>query len=585
MNAATAITATQIPFEKGIRPKRLAITIAGAVSLGSYEAGVLWEVLDAVRQHNDDERIREDSSKRIVVDVLTGASAGGMTAIILSQKLLFEGASFRGPYDNPLYKVWVEGIDLSGLQATNPDESALQSLFSSDLIERISAATLFERYQEPGSTKPAVDVHAAIEPDSPLRVGVALSNLNGVDYGYHVEPQGVFEYRQYADQMTRLVDPRNASTDTKGFWEPLRQAAVACGAFPIAFRPQNLMRSAKNEPDDFPAASLSKWNADPRQFTYTDGGVLQNQPLGIAKNLVDLEDEHLEQESRYYLFVSPHAKDDGPPDSFQASGADYFHMVARLVGVLVGQAGFRDWIRAEDVNDRVRLMDKRAEGLVCGILKGSVDIHALQKTASAVLDLLFPPGSAIRAPGARKTESRIAAEDRLARQYQVEIRTLSGILGAGQAFRDSMLAFETAAGLGARDQMRIYGVTATSSELAGAGLQAFLGFFDRTFRDHDYDVGRSHARAFLLNPILAGQGELGPVFFDPKLNPLRTPDQELAGLKLSAVSPETRDRFKRGVQSRIGQMVTEATKGKLVFKPIKWVAEFVAGTALDWLTN
>lgn len=585
MSDTTAATAAQVPFEQGIRSKRLAITIAGAVSLGSYEAGVLWEVLDAVRQHNQDGRIVADPSRRIVVDVLTGASAGGMTAIILAQKLLFEGANFKGPYDNPLYKVWVEGIDLSGLQATDPDEPALHSLFSSDLIERISAATLLDRYQEPNSTTHTVQAHAGIEADSPLRVGVALSNLNGIDYGYHVEPQGVFEYREYADQMTRLIDPRNVSTDTVDFWEPLRQAAVACGAFPIAFRPQNLMRSAKNEPDDFPAANLSIWNSDPRQFTYTDGGVLQNQPLGIAKNLVDLQDDHLEQESRYYLFVSPHAKDDGPPDSFQAQGADYFHMLARLVSVLVGQAGFRDWIRAEDINDRVRLMDKRAEGLVDGILNGSVDIHALQKTASAVLNLLFPPGSAIRAPGARKLETRISAEDRLDRQYQLEIQTLAQIPGAEQAFRDSMLAFETAAGLGARDQMRIYGVTATSSELAGAGLQAFLGFFDRKYRDHDYDVGRSHARAFLLDPILAGQGELGPVHFDPTLNPLRPLDPQLAGLKFSGVSPETRDRFKRGLKSRVGQMVTEATKGKLIFKPIKWAAEIVVDKTLDWLAN
>ena len=32
--------------------KRLAVTVAGAVSLGSYEAGVLYEVLDAIHQHN-----------------------------------------------------------------------------------------------------------------------------------------------------------------------------------------------------------------------------------------------------------------------------------------------------------------------------------------------------------------------------------------------------------------------------------------------------------------------------------------------------------------------------------------------------
>jgi hypothetical protein len=32
--------------------KRLAITISGAVSLGSYEAGVLFEVLRALKENN-----------------------------------------------------------------------------------------------------------------------------------------------------------------------------------------------------------------------------------------------------------------------------------------------------------------------------------------------------------------------------------------------------------------------------------------------------------------------------------------------------------------------------------------------------
>jgi len=192
------------------KPKRLAITIAGAVSLGSYEAGVLWEVLDAIRQHNLDERTVANPETRIVVDALTGASAGGMTAIILAQKLLFEGADFIGPYDNPLYKVWVEGIDLRALQATDRDESALQSLFSSNLIEQISTSALLGRYNQLNVTSIPTHAHPAVEPTGPLGVGVALSNLNGVDYGYRVEPQGVFEYRQYADQMTRVVDPRKA---------------------------------------------------------------------------------------------------------------------------------------------------------------------------------------------------------------------------------------------------------------------------------------------------------------------------------------------------------------------------------------
>lgn len=108
-------------------PKKLAITIAGAVSLGSYEAGVLYEVLDAIHQHNNDPATTDND--RVMIDVLTGASAGGMTAIILAQKLLYSAGEFQGPYDNPLYNLWVKRINLTGLQATEDNEPALQSLF------------------------------------------------------------------------------------------------------------------------------------------------------------------------------------------------------------------------------------------------------------------------------------------------------------------------------------------------------------------------------------------------------------------------------------------------------------------------
>jgi predicted acylesterase/phospholipase RssA len=75
--------------------KRLAITISGAVSLGSYEAGVLYEIIHAIGQHNV-----STPDARIEIDVLTGASAGGMTATIAAQKLAFEAGALAGAYDN-----------------------------------------------------------------------------------------------------------------------------------------------------------------------------------------------------------------------------------------------------------------------------------------------------------------------------------------------------------------------------------------------------------------------------------------------------------------------------------------------------
>ncbi len=282
--------------------------------------------------------------------------------------------------------------------------------------------------------------------------------------------------------MTREVV--GSSCDNGDFWEPLRQAAVACGAFPLAFRTQDIQRSAKAEPDDYAGENLERWDRDPATFTYSDGGILQNQPLGMAKNLVDMIDLHLQQEKRFYLFVSPHAKDPQVNDSFHAANADYLHLSQRLLDVVMGRSGFEDWITAKGVNQRVELLDSRAAGLRDAILHGAIDVACLATTAESLLKLFFLNGEHWP-PGATKPETLTQAQARIADQYKEDISALTAVSAQPDAFRDAVLAFETAAGLGARDLMTIYGVIATESELAGAGLQAFLGFFDQRFRDHD----------------------------------------------------------------------------------------------------
>jgi hypothetical protein len=387
-----------------------------------------------------------------------------------------------------------------------------------------------------------------------IRLGVALTNLNGVDYGYPVKPSGDFIYIRYGDQRTRIAD--SAACDNAAFWEPLRQAAVACGAFPFAFRSQDVERSAKNEPFDYPATNREPWANDPQLFTYSDGGILQNQPLGLAKNLVDEIDFHQDQESRYYLFVSPNAKDATANDNFHSANADYFHLLQRLFSVVIGQSEFQDWITAENLNGRISLLDARANGLKQAILDGKIDVPALQATSTSVLALFFLNG-VHTPPGALGPESLADAQERIASQYKLEMDALAGVPRASNAFRDAVLAFETAAGLGARDHMEIYGVTATDGQLAGAGLSAFLGFFDRTFRDHDYDVGRTHARDVLTDPALGKPGAIGPLNWDPAAHPIHPIDHRLDGLKLSHVPNDDLQDFKDGAKQRVNQMLKE----------------------------
>ena len=98
-----------------------------------------------------------------------------------------------------------------------------------------------------------------------------------------------------ADGLHRLIpDGTEAGAD----WEQLRDAAVASGAFPFAFRPLGIDRSktefVNRETPLYPGPihattegmTYVQWGPnEPCAFAYADGGALQNQPLGIAKGL------------------------------------------------------------------------------------------------------------------------------------------------------------------------------------------------------------------------------------------------------------------------------------------------------------
>lgn len=521
-------------------PYKLAITVAGAVSLGAYEAGVLYEILDAIGQHNQHPATRPE--QQIIVDVLTGASAGGISATVLAQKLLFEADALSGPYTNILYRAWVQDLQFEPLMNLQSFEDPSHSILSSALVDALSKKYLTQRYAS--HIPPASVAHPAA--GTRIRLGLALANLNGVDYEYPQRPQGTFTYTRFQDQMQATVD---AGSDNVDFWDALRKAAISCSAFPFAFRVKDLARH-RTEYDSpnvvFPLPVET--------FTYTDGGTFENQPIGLAKQLVDVEDPgHRDSSSRFYLFISPHSKSSETNSTFNERSGNFLALLMRIVPAIFGQAGFQDWIEAEQVNARVRLFNSRAEALKMVMLNPPrLAPGPLQAAASELLPLLF----ANRQAG---EETLDEARARLKQQFHQEYTDLSVGIDAATAntWIDSILALETAADLGNRDEMIIYGITADSSELAGAGFQAFLGFFEQDYRDHDYDVGRAKAQRFLAslqqNPVPNG---LPPLNFVAKA--LREMNHGLDGLALEDVPPSLRQNMLDRLEDRANDLLQEA---------------------------
>jgi Patatin-like phospholipase len=513
---------------------KLAITVAGAVSLGSYEAGVLYELLDAIAQHNGG----ASDENKIFIDVLTGASAGGMSTTVLAQKLLFEADSLADPYDNVLYQAWVRDIQLQGLLALQQGEDPSHSILSSNLVEDLSKKYLCQRYSTPHPPSPVRHPAAA----ETIRLGLALSNLNGIDYSHQMRPKQTFTYTRFQDQLYATIDSRS---DAFAFWEPLRKAAVSCGAFPFAFRVKDLSRH-RNEHDPTNIVSPSG------TFAYTDGGVFQNEPLGLAKNLVDEIDRHIDTESRFYIFIAPHTKKSTAHSHFNESNANFKTTAAQLFNAVYGQAGFQDWIQAEQVNAQIDVFNRRAVELKDVLVRGQIQPASLRDAAGSLLPLLFAgrPESAETIDHGRR---------RLNRQFHVEYDELASATSSGVAdiWIDSILALETAAELGSRDEMVMYGITAGAQELAGSGLEAFVGFCEREYRDHDYDVGRAKARDFLRNGsgLLGTDGNLPVIHYTPK--PIREINHHLDGATLADVPRDLRETLNSRLDDRANDLLKE----------------------------
>jgi Patatin-like phospholipase len=483
-------------------PKRIAITVAGAVSLGSYEAGVIYELLQAIRTNNE-KAASEDS--KIYIDVLTGASAGGMTAAMVSQRLMYDAASLEGETTNALYQAWVERISLLGLARMHRKERKWHSLFSSDLIDSIGEIMLIRSMEDEGSGP-----HAAVEqvggvPET-LRVGLALTNLGGIDYMIPIlgNDDGGFNYTSSLDQKLFEVKP-GTRTDT-AMWKVMCKASVGSGAFPVAFRPKAVEHACEEYGERLPAdkklwqqgKTYVDWTypKSPAEFAHSDGGVLQNQPLGIAKHLVDIavadrevrlgQAAHCDSADRLYVFVSPNSVKSST-QHLRAARITIWAELKHLFRVYTRQATFHDWITAEAMNQQIRVLDTRAEELAAVIMQGEVDLAALAKASSDLNAMLMP----------NKESDRLA---RLRKQYSGkfnEVLTSSGPQAA-DAFISAIATLEAAAHLENRDKMKIVAVIADSQkELAGAGLAAFVGFFKKSFREHDYWVGRVKTRVYL----------------------------------------------------------------------------------------
>jgi len=360
-------------------------------------------------------------------------------------------------------------------------------------------------------------------------------------------------------------------------WKAIREAAIASGNFPIAFAPAYLARDAKRFPGNL-------WgDMFPPSFPYVDGGLFNNEPIKFMVDLaLDADGGDLGPDRKFLLIDANLNKwkrweRSDPPQSATAILND----VLRLLGMVRGEASALDWLQARRRNNEIAWRDRLLVELVPMIKGNSLEdpvafLKQLEAVAGDIVAqkrVLFPE----RYPPTY-------LEDSLTRTAQAHAGAVATVGGAIRQRIYCLVAFivNSIAGLDKKAQLDMDVIYAPSEEMAGRLLGSFGGFFSKSWREHDYRLGRVHTHgvlpAMLNGPVYPQEpGDQTPTGL-PEYNPAPI---DTKNVSMKDTDVESRKAFRDAVLSRAMPLVGSVKLGP---GPINWIADkIIKGKMSKWL--
>ena len=414
---------------------RLALVCYGGVSLAVYMHGTtkeVWKLARASMRRQMGAHVAlppaQDSEiaygalldalapaldLRILVDIVAGASAGGINGILLAQ------AISQGSDMEPLRDLWLNGADSDKL--LDPEAASRRfskwwatplvwwarqrGLVMDDMAEpearaevaRKLSRLMRSRWFAPpfsgtvfsGMLYDALQAMATGErtppllpPLQPLDLFVTVTDYHGAAEALHLHSPP-----EITENEHRLVigfnDPGPGADGRRRLADvaELTFAARATASFPGAFPPARL-----GEIDTVIADRGQTWpnraafihrlfpgRASPEAVTLIDGAVLNNRPFGPAIEAVSQRPSHREVDRRFvYVDPKPGMHSQASPDSMQLPG--FFATVLRSLADIPRQQPINDSLAAIDaVSARVRRLRHVVDGMTPDVDKAIAD--------------------------------------------------------------------------------------------------------------------------------------------------------------------------------------------------------------------
>jgi Patatin-like phospholipase len=425
----------------------LGLVMAGAISAGAYTAGVLDFLFEALDAYNEEKQKPDwdGPTHDVRIPIMSGASAGGMTSAICALHAFHDlahvwpGKPVPPPEQNRLYSSWVSDISLDRLLETSdldaPGIKGLKSVLCCDVLDEIVA----EAFKMSGSVmRPWI----GRGDDPSLRVRLTLTNLRGAPYSFPLfgsdtnETYGMLNHGDYFDFAVG------------------RTATLAAEAEPGA-TPLDVTHLAQKEWDTY------------RETALATGAF----PVGLAPRIISRTDTAFYREAQIFGYEDPLTQKFCPvsPDVSFNNVAPYSFV--SVDGGVIDNAPLelaRRYLsggalhneRSGDGADKAVLLIAPFPNFAAAPPQDDNDLlsSVLQRLLSALVDQArFKP-----------EELQLAANDTCFSRFMISPTRIGNGSAAAKQF-----------------------------PIACGVLSGFGGFLHKSFRRHDYLLGRRNAQAFL----------------------------------------------------------------------------------------
>lgn len=252
------------------REVRIGLVLYGGVSLAIYIHGVTQEFFWAMRGRGIYKLLKALTDSDIVVDVVSGTSAGGINGLLLSYALCNERDFSR------CANLWRESGDIRALLRNPADMKSHASLLDSEGYYQ-------PRLEEAIATMPPIS-SADDDPSSLQELDLFVTGTNVAGNLFHTfddagHPITVKDHRNLFVLKHRKGRKEQLCADAKNkdvLVRALAKLSRITSCFPAAFAPVGV----STEPDADPADQLlAYWGKIDKSTYFLDGGVLDNKPF------------------------------------------------------------------------------------------------------------------------------------------------------------------------------------------------------------------------------------------------------------------------------------------------------------------